>query len=205
MIPALEAAIGRNVSRETQALLERYVDLLRQEATVQNLVSASTLDTVWDRHIADSAQLVALARPGAKWADIGSGAGLPGLVVAILTKDPMTLIEPRALRADFLRRATAELNLENVAVVAGKAQSASGKFDVITARAVAPAGELLAMTTHMVHSGTKFLLMKGRSAKKELEDVLRTWQGDFRLVASRTDAEAAIIVAEHVRRRGGKA
>ena len=73
---------------------------------------------------------------------------------------------------------------------------------MITARAVAPAVELLGMTCHLAHSGTRFLLMKGRSAKKELEDVRRAWQGDFRLVASRTDAEAAIIVAERVRRRG---
>ena len=205
MNPAVEAAFGRDVPRETWQRLEYYVALLRSGAVEQNLVAASTLEKVWERHIADSAQLVGLAEPGLAWADMGSGAGLPGLVVAILTGDPMTLIEPRRLRVEFLRTAVERLDLPNVAVVGLKAQAASGQFDVITARAVAPAGDLLGMSCHLAHSGTRFLLMKGRSAKNELEDARRAWQGDFRLVASRTDAEAAIIVAERVRRRGGKA
>ncbi|HET9355334.1 MAG TPA: 16S rRNA (guanine(527)-N(7))-methyltransferase RsmG, partial [Sphingomicrobium sp.] len=185
MISGIEAVTGRPVSRETAERLEHYVALLRDAAQSQNLVSRSTLETLWDRHIADSAQLVPLGPAGGFWADLGSGAGLPGLVVAILTGDPMTLIEPRRLRAEFLRNAVAELGL-NVSVLAAKAQSATGRFDVITARAVAPAGELLGMSAHLAHKGTRFLLMKGRSAKKELEDVRATWQGDFRLVASRT-------------------
>ena len=205
MNPLLEEAVGRPVSRETMERLELYVESLRSEAKVQNLISASTLDRIWERHIADSAQLVALAPESASWIDIGSGAGLPGLVVAILTDCPVTLVEPRALRADFLRRSAATLGLDRVTVVAAKAQSASGSYDIITARAVASAPALLAMTTHLTHRRTRYLLMKGRSAKKELDDVRAAWQGDFRLVASRTDAEASIIVAERVRRRGGKA
>lgn len=205
MNPAVEAAIGRAVSRETWQKLEDYVALLKSGAEVQNLVAASTLGPVWERHIADSAQLVSLAGGGMTWADIGSGAGLPGVVVAILTGDPMTLIEPRRLRAEFLRVVVEQLGLTKVAVVASKAQAATGQFDVITARAVAPAGDLLGMSCHLAHSGSKFLLMKGRSAEKELEEVRRAWQGEFELVASRTDADAAIIVAERVRRRGGKA
>ena len=205
MISAIEAATGCPVSRETYGRLEAYVALLRSEAQAQNLIAASTLETVWQRHIADSAQLVPLAVPGASWADLGSGAGLPGLVVAILTGDPMTLIEPRRLRAEFLQMAAETLGLANVSIIGSKAQVAEGRFDVITARAVAPAGDLLGMSCHLAHSETRFLLMKGRSAKKELEDARRAWQGDFRLVASRTDAEAAIIVAERVRRRGGRA
>ena len=205
MISVVEAVLQRDVSRETSARLERFVDLLRIEAGAQNLVAASTLASVWDRHIADSAQLVALAEPGSRWIDIGSGAGLPGLVVAILTADPVTLVEPRALRADFLRRAAAALGLDRVTTIAAKAQAITGSFDIITARAVAPAGALLTMTSHLAHARTRYLLMKGRSAKKELDDVRAAWQGDFRLVASRTDAEASIIVAERLRRRGGNA
>lgn len=189
-----------DVSRET-ARLQRYLDLLRDETQRQNLVARSTLDRAWDRHIADSAQLVDLADNGA-WVDIGSGAGLPGIVVAILTGSPVTLVEPRRLRVDFLRRVIDELGLANVTVAPARAQRVTGRFDVITARAVAPATQLLDMTTHLSHEGTRFLLMKGRSAQSELEDVRRAWQGDFRLVPSRTDAEAAIIVAERVRRRG---
>lgn len=202
MIEAIAAAAGRDVSRETFALLERYVALLEGESRLHNLVSRSTLPDVWARHILDSAQLVRLAYPGARWADIGSGAGLPGLVVAIITNDPMLLVEPRTLRADFLKRAAQSLGLANVTVAQAKAQTVNGRFDLITARAVASAVDLLGMTGHLTHSGTRFLLMKGRSAKKELEDIRLAWQGRFELVASVTDPEAAIIVADGVRRKG---
>ena len=202
MISAVEAALGATVPREAGQRLVRYVDLLKGASATQNLVARSSLDAVWHRHIADSAQLVPLGASGSAWVDIGSGAGLPGLVIAIITEDPVTLIEPRKLRAEFLRRAANELELAKVVVVASKAQSASGHYDVITARAVAPAPDLLRMSAHFAHRGSRFLLMKGRGANKELEDVRRTWQGDFRLVASRTDPEAAIIVGERVRARG---
>ena len=101
----------------------------------------STVDEIWERHIADSAQLVRFEpRPDASWLDIGSGAGLPGLVIAILTEGPMTLVEPRRLRADFLQRAVDELGLGSPGAHRPRARpsKASGKFDVITARAVAP-------------------------------------------------------------------
>ncbi|WP_118858094.1 16S rRNA (guanine(527)-N(7))-methyltransferase RsmG [Sphingomonas mesophila] len=190
------------VSRETCDQLERYVDLLLEESRSQNLIASSTIEDVWSRHIADSAQLAPLAAAGSRWADIGSGAGLPGIVLAIVNKDPILLIEPRRKRADFLMSVISELSLDNAEVFCGKAQNATGRFDVITARAVADAGALLAMSLHLAHEDTKFLLMKGRGAQSELEQVQRTWQGEFRLVASRTAPDAAIIVAEGVRRRG---
>jgi 16S rRNA (guanine527-N7)-methyltransferase len=96
----LADGLGRDVSRETLDRLERYADLLRSESAKQNLVSASTLDRLWDRHILDSAQLVKFApRPDLSWVDIGSGAGLPGIVIAALVTGPVTLVEPRRLRA----------------------------------------------------------------------------------------------------------
>ena len=96
MIEALERAAARPVSRETLALLERYVARLKLASAAQNLISASTLDSVWERHILDSAQLVRFEpRAGASWVDIGSGAGLPGIVIAALTEGHVTLVEPR--------------------------------------------------------------------------------------------------------------
>jgi len=107
VIERLEQAARRPVSRETIEKLEAYVALLHEESRHQNLVSATTLEQVWDRHILDSAQLVRFEpRPGASWADIGSGAGLPGIVIACLVEGPVTLIEPRRLRADFLHKVT---------------------------------------------------------------------------------------------------
>jgi 16S rRNA (guanine527-N7)-methyltransferase len=203
MIGELEDVPGHDVSRETLERLSEYVALLVTESEKQNLIARSTLLDIWRRHIADSAQLIPLVKAGKSWADIGSGAGLPGMVVAILTGDPMTLIEPRKLRADFLSRAADELKLANVRVVARKVEATDGNYDVISARAVAPAVDLLRISQHLTHKETKFLLMKGRSAETELEQVRRAWHGDFNLIASRTDEEAAILVAEHVRRRGG--
>ena len=204
MIELIEAAAGRDVPRETFALLGRYVALLLEENECQNLISKSTAEQVWERHIADGAQLIRLApRPDSSWVDIGSGAGLPGLVIAILTEGRVTLVEPRKLRADFLQRATAVLGLTGrVTVHAAKAERIIGRFDIITARAVASLEVLLSISRHLSTDKTLWLLPKGKSAQLELEEAKRSWQGGFRLVPSMTSPEAAILVASNVRRKG---
>src|SRR5258708_20409510 len=102
MIGTLSRIAGRDVSRETLDKIEAYVALLRAEREHQNLVSASTLDNLWERHILDSAQLVRFEpRSGASWIDIGSGAGLPGIVIACLVDGPVTLAPPRRHPACF--------------------------------------------------------------------------------------------------------
>ena len=162
------------------------------------------MEELWQRHIADSAQLVRFApRPDSSWLDIGSGAGLPGLVIAILTQGPVTLAEPRKLRADFLARAAEALGLAGrVTVHAAKAERLAGTFDVITARAVAPVDSLLRISQHLSTDKTLLLFPKGKSAQKELEEARRSWQGDFRLAPSETSQEAAILIATGVRRKG---
>ena len=104
MIDELSAVTGRDVSRGTVARLQDYEAMVRDEARRQNLVSAATLDDFWARHVLDSAQLLRFVKRAGEWADVGSGAGLPGVVIACLTDDPVCLIEPRRLRADFLER-----------------------------------------------------------------------------------------------------
>jgi len=190
------------VSRETEERLQRFEALVVEESQRQNLISASTLAQFQTRHIADGVQLISLAPKRGLWCDIGSGAGFPGLVIAIVADVPITLVEPRRLRADFLRRAVADLRLKNVAVVEAKAERVAGKFDVITARAVADLGRLFAMCAHLAHRETRWILPKGRGAKKELDEALQSWQGDFQLVPSLTSDDAMIVVAERVRRRG---
>ena len=204
MIRRLAEVSGRPVSRETFAKLERYVAILTSATSEQNLISASTLAEVWERHIVDSAQLVRFEpKAGASWIDIGSGAGLPGIVIAIMTEGPTTLVEPRRLRVDFLNTVIHELGLsERALVVQGKADKASGAFDVITARAVAPTTRLLEMTLHLSHRGTVWLLPKGRSGKSDLADATRTWQGVFRSENSLTDPDAIIVVASGVHVKG---
>ena len=197
----LEQAAGRPVSRETFDKLGAYVALLKDENARQNLVSAATLNEIWERHIADSAQLVRFepfAR--ASWIDIGSGAGLPGIVISCLVSGPVTLVEPRRLRADFLHKVAESLDLD-VPVVCGKAERVEGKFDVITARAVANLAKLLEISHHLSTGKTVWALPKGRSGKSELAEAQRTWQGRFHVERSVTDADSFIVVATGVRAR----
>ena len=113
MIERLAEVAQRDVSRETFEKIEAHAAMLREENQRQNLVSASTLDQLWERHILDSAQLVRFEpHAGASWVDIGSGAGLPGIVLACLVEGPVTLIEPRRLRAEFLHKVCESLGLK---------------------------------------------------------------------------------------------
>lgn len=199
MIEALSAAAGRDVSRETIDRLEQYVAMLKEENRRQNLVSAATLGDVWGRHVLDSAQLLRY-EPAARasWIDIGSGAGLPGVVIACLTGGRVTLVEPRRLRADFLHKVSESLSLATT-VLCCKAERVEGKFDVVTARAVASLGKLLEISAHLSTRNTVWALPKGRGALGELAEAKRAWQGDFRVEPSVTDADSYVVVATEVR------
>ena len=199
----LEQVAGRPVSRETFRKLERYVELLREESARQNLVSASTLANIWERHILDSAQLVPLEpKLEASWLDVGSGAGLPGIVIACLVAGPVTLVEPRRLRADFLHKVGESLEL-SVTVVCSKVERLEGRYDVITSRAVAPLPKLIELSAHLSTRNTVWALPKGRNAAGELAEARRAWQGSFNLERSVTDGESWIVVATGVRAKAG--
>jgi 16S rRNA (guanine527-N7)-methyltransferase len=204
--PALAKIAGQDVSRETSDLLDRYVALLRGEAERQNLVSQSTLDQLWERHILDSAQLVRFEpAPGASWVDIGSGAGLPGIVIALLVHGPVLLVEPRRLRAQFLERVIAELDLGGrVSLAAAKIERVTGVFDVITARALASLNRLLAISTHLSTKNSIWVLPKGRSGQSELAEAKRNWHCESRSVPSLTDPASEILLLRNVKRRGGR-
>lgn len=193
------------VPRETMAMLERYVALLLDEATRQNLIADSTRDHVWARHIVDSAQLLPLAEGAGAgpWIDLGSGPGLPGLVIAALSERPMILVESRRKRVEFLEHAAEAMGLASRVAVEGRRVEvlpdglAAG---VISARAFAPLDRLFMVAHRFSRSGTVWLLPKGRSAQSELEVVRGTWQGVFHVKQSVTDPDSAIIVARNVRR-----
>ena len=201
MIERLAGAAQRTVPRETFEKLEAYAALLREESARQNLISASTLDQLWDRHILDSAQLVRFEpHAGASWADIGSGAGLPGIVIACIVEGPVDLIEPRRLRAEFLHKLCESLEL-NAKVVTKKAERAQGEYEVITARAVAKLAQTLKISAHLSTRKTVWALPKGRSAEAELAEAQRSWQGAFHVERSVTDANSFIVVGTDVRAR----
>jgi len=187
------------VSRETQERLETFVVFLKREAVSQNLISASTMDHIWSRHIIDSAQLmsfVAPSRSAQNWIDLGSGAGFPGLVIAILSNFQVTLVESRTRRIDYLERAVRMLDLEGRVRVAGMAleRMETAPYSVISARAFAPLPRLFELATRFSTTKTLWLLPKGRNAAKEWQEVQSDWAGDFRIEPSVTDAEAGILV-----------
>lgn len=193
-----------SVSRETRDMLDRYTVMVREEALRQNLVSVASLEQFENRHIDDSAQLLALAPAGGHWLDIGSGAGLPGIVLAILGAQ-VRLVESRRLRSTFLTDVIAALDLQDRATVhAGRLETMpTERFDRITARAYAPLPKLLDTAIRFAGPDTIWVLPKGRTATTELNAIGATWQGTFRIVPSRTDDDAAIIVASAVHHRRG--
>lgn len=187
------------VSRETR--ISAFVDLLRDEAAKQNLVAPSTLDQIWARHIVDSAQLLDHAPVDGVWLDIGSGAGLPGLVIALLRDAPVELVEPRKLRTDFLARAAGELGAGNVTIHTAKIERTGGRTAVISARAVAQLTDLFRIATHRSTSSTVWVLPKGRNAQSEVEEARRKWHGSFHVEPSITASDSLIVVAREVRPR----
>lgn len=196
-----------DVSRETMERLELYAALLAEENKQQNLVSVASLEAIWDRHFLDSAQLLHFApEKGASWLDLGTGPGLPGIVVALLHKGPVALVEERKRRVDFLERAVGRLGLgAHTRIIAVKAEHMPAEpFDVISARAFAPLDKLLTIGSRFSTEKSRWVLPKGRNASAELEAARASWQGDFRLEPSLTDQDARIIVAERVRPKGSK-
>lgn len=193
-----------DVPRETMDRLDAFAALLREENGRQNLVSKASLDHLWARHIVDSAQLLRFA-PGreASWIDLGSGPGFPGLIVAALHGGPVTLVEERRLRVDFLHRAAEVLAVEPDILAMKVERVPPCPFDVISARAFAPLARLLPLATALSTTKSVWVLPKGRNAETELEALDSSWQGDFRLEESVTDPEARIVVATGVRKGKG--
>lgn len=179
------------------AKLERFVDMLVAENERQNLIAASTIPTIWVRHIADSAQLLSLDMSAGEglWIDLGSGPGLPGLVVAILSARPMLLVESRKRRCDFLRAVVGELHLKHVEVAEAPLERVATRPALtISARAFAPLDKLLDLSARFSTESTQWLLPKGRNAVKELALLPQPWQRMFHVEQSRTDAESQILV-----------
>lgn len=190
------------VPRET--LLERFGELLVEEAAHQNLISASTLPSLWSRHFVDSAQLIPLAADHrGTWVDIGSGAGLPGLVVAILTDRHVVMIEPRSRRTDFLASAAEALALaDRVEIHTCKIENYEAvPAAILSARALTELGKIFRAARHCADPSTLWLLPKGRSAQSEVDAARAKWQGVFHVEPSITSPDSGIVIARGVRPR----
>jgi len=188
--------------------LHRFVDLVIEESDRQNLISASSREQIWSRHIVDSAQLhiMAEARGAASdglWVDLGTGAGFPGLVVACLRDAPMHLVEVRPLRVAFLQHCVDALGLSHVKVVGAKVERTvlPVAASVISARAYARLDRLLVGANHLSDSSTIWLLPKGRQAENELAIAREHWQAVFHVEQSITDPESSIVTASQLAAR----
>ena len=200
----LDLAVGWRVPRETRDQVQAFAQLLRDESSRQNLIAASTLEILWERHILDSAQLARFGPSSAKWVDVGSGAGLPGIILAaLLPRSSVTLVEPRRLRAEFLERAVQQLGLDTK-VITAKVERVGECFDVITARAVASLDRVLRLTSHLSHPGTLWVLPKGRKAKSELEEARRSWHYELRVEPSITDPASEILLLSKVKAKSSR-
>lgn len=173
------------------------IALLREENGRQNLVAAASLESVWQRHIADSAQLLAFAprETSSPWLDLGTGAGFPGLAVAALRPEAeVHLVESRTRRIEWLERVAKALGLRNVTVHGSRLELVETfPVRVISARAFAPLPKLLDLSARFSTEDTVWLLPKGRSAAHELAE-LTGWRHMFHVEHSRTDPEAGVIV-----------
>lgn len=166
----VEAELERlNVSRETIARLQIYVDVLTKWQARINLVSAQSLPDIWHRHILDSLQLLAyLPESPKRIMDIGSGAGLPGLLLAIATPHQVHLVESDQRKCAFLRTALREVGAEAEIHNARIETLGDMQMDILTARAVAPLDVLLNLTKAQHHTGLKCLFLKGKTLTSEL-------------------------------------
>ena len=179
--------------------LSRYSELLLRWTARINLIAPSTRNTVWSRHIADSAQLWDyLPANASSWADLGSGGGLPGLVIAILAAEhrpelAVTMIESDRRKAAFLQHAAAELELRARILPQRVEQARLPPQDVISARALAPLDRLIALSTPLRHERTLMLFPKGRMALSELTVAEQSWHIRHEIVPSRVEEDGAIL------------
>lgn len=189
-------------AQSTQALekLDLFKKLLETENQRQNLVSKGTLAHIWTRHFADSAQLIdhVPRETSGIWLDLGSGAGLPGIVLSILLPaSSFVLVESRSRRIGWLEHLTEELSLDNCEVRGGRAERLEQlQASVITARAFAPLPKLLKISARFSTSDTIWVLPKGRSAAQEVAELKPKLRKMFHVEQSALDSEAGIIVGK---------
>lgn len=189
------------VPRETVDKLAVYADLLKQWQKAVNLVSPATLDHMWQRHFADSAQLLAMAPHAKNWIDLGSGGGFPGLVIAIMLTNHQNhvvhLIESNSRKCAFLSEVVRRTNARAV-IHEGRIEDIArggqaGKADIVTSRALAPLKLLLGLAESFFAETTRGLFLKGRDAEHEIDEALLHRKFDYRCWPSCTSGESHIV------------
>ncbi|RVQ67712.1 16S rRNA (guanine(527)-N(7))-methyltransferase RsmG [Croceicoccus ponticola] len=194
-----------SVSPDACDKFEQFLTSLAAENSRQNLVAQGTLPFAWTRHVVDSVQLISHVprETSETWLDLGTGAGFPGLVCAIvMPQTKFTLVEQRPLRTAWLEEQADALDLQNVTIKPANLSALEVEsFDVISARAFAPLPRLLKLSAAFSTNATTWVLPKGRSASQELLD-LKGWQHMFHVEQSVTDPQSGIITGRLLGRVG---
>ncbi len=194
---AAKAFCRERIDDRAMNRLEQFVAFLGQEAERQNLIATSSLTKIWQRHVADSVQLLDhVSRETLAWLDLGTGAGFPGLIIAIARPSfAVTLVESRRKRAEWLTRMVEQLDMAQCTVFPQRLERVdSFPADVISARAFAPISRLIDLSTRFSTSETLWLLPKGRSAWEELAKLDPPRRAVFHVKQSLTGPESGIIV-----------
>ncbi len=185
--------------QDAMARFAEFIPMLVSENQRQNLVSESSLEEVWTRHIADSLQLLDhVPRETHKWMDLGSGAGFPGLMLALAKPhQPILLVESRRKRIEWLERVCGDFGLKHCKVIGSRLESVDSlEIGLITARAFAPLGKLLELSARFSTRSTVWLLPKGRKGPIELEEQPGAIREMFHVEQSQTDPSAGILVGK---------
>lgn len=192
-----------NASSEQIADLEAFRLRLVQANAVMNLVGPDSLPDFWNRHVWDSAQLLDLAPEAKTWADLGAGAGFPGLVLSIMLKGRdgahVWLIDSLAKRCRFLQEVVDALSLP-ATVIVGRAEAQTVTCDIVTARAVAPMEKLLGYAQPYFQRGAQGLFLKGERAESELIEARKSWHFEAELAPSQSDVRGRIVTIRSLRR-----
>jgi 16S rRNA (guanine527-N7)-methyltransferase len=202
MIATEDEARAFCAMRVDATAMDRLVRLqaaLAEENERQNLVSSASLDEVWQRHFADSLQLLDYVPRGTgPWLDLGTGAGFPGLAIAIARPDrEVVLVESRKRRVDWLVHCASALGLTRCRVVGGRLETAASfAAEVISARAFAPLDKLLRLSARFSTPATAWVLPKGRSAAQELAQQPPAIREMFHVEQSQTDPGGGILVGQ---------
>jgi 16S rRNA (guanine527-N7)-methyltransferase len=191
--------------------LETYADLLRKWQKAVNLVAPESLDAIWHRHFADSAQLVPLIRPDSACLDFGAGAGFPGMVVAILAARcgvHVYLVESNARKCAFLREISRQtgtsVEIHNARVEEIAAGGTVTDIDVVMARGVAPLARLLKWSEPFFRAGAIGLFPKGRKADEEIADARKAWTFELRAHPSATEPGGKVLEIRALERLEGR-
>ena len=192
-----------NASAAQIADLEAFRLRLVEANAVMNLVGPDSLPDFWNRHVWDSAQLLDLAPEAKTWADLGAGAGFPGLVLSIMLKGRagahVWLIDSLAKRCRFLQEVVNALSLP-ATVIVGRAEAQSVTCDIVTARAVAPMEKLLGYAQPYFQRGAQGLFLKGERAESELIEARKSWHFEAELAPSQSDVRGRIVTIRSLRR-----